>query len=274
MINTTASNPKIPPFLRFVTYVECVVVFASAAVLFFLPGVGRDLWAWVIPPFNSRYVGAIYFAALLPLVTKAVVGRWAPGRVVLWMIFTFTTSIMLAMLIHWNDFEWTRPATWAFWFLYLFLPVNSAVHLYLLRSLPPADERPTPGAWQYVLLAAAIVLGLYGVGLLLVPETVTAFWPWDIDAFHGRIYAATFLTPAVGAWLIRQKGAPSEHFILGLTLLTLGVLSIVGVIWTSATVPPDRQVDYTGLGTWAFFGMNAVMALAGGALVMSGRGSR
>lgn len=271
MFDLSAGNPKIPTFLRLVTFVECVVVFAAATVLFFLPALGQSIWAWAVPPFNSRYVGAIYFAALLPLVTKAVVGRWAPGRVVLWMIFTFTTSIMVAMFIHWNDFEWSRPATWAFWFLYLFLPINSAVHLYLLRNVTPGGERPTPTVWQYVLLATAIVLGLYGLALLLVPETVTSFWPWSIDAFHGRIYAATFLTPAVGAWLIRQKGAPSEQLTLGLTLLTLGVLSIAGVIWTSATVPPDRQVNYAGLGTWAFFAMNVVMALAGGGLVASGR---
>lgn len=70
----------------------------AAVGLFFLPNLSRNLWAWDVPPFNSRYSGSIYFAALLPLVIFAVLGRWSPGRVVLWMIFTFTRTIAVVML--------------------------------------------------------------------------------------------------------------------------------------------------------------------------------
>ena len=104
-----------------------------------------------------------------------------------------------------------------------------------------------------------------------MPESFTAFWPWKIDAFHGRIYAATFITPAVGAWLIRKQSTVSERFVLGLTLLALGVFSIIGVVWTSATVPAARQIDYSALGTLAFFGMNVVSGLAGFGLILSTR---
>jgi len=265
-----ARNPKIPAFLRFVTWVECLVVFSTAAVLFFLPALGRELWAWGPPPFNSRYIGAIYFAALAPLVVLAATGRWAPGRVVLWMIFTFTTCIMFAMFVHAYYFEWTRPATYAFWFLYLFLPFNSAVHLYLLRHLNVADSQPTPRLWQWILTVAALGLGAYGLMLFLAPETATAFWPWPVDAFHGRMYMATFLTSAVGAWLIRKRAAPSEYFTLGLTLFILGTASILGVLVTNPTVPVERQADLTALGTWLYFLMNIVCAVMGGGLMWVG----
>src|SRR5262249_47048386 len=142
MFNTTSDNPKIPLFLQLVTIIECLVVFSAAAVLFFLPALGKDIWAWSAPPFNSRFIGAIYFAALAPLITFAATGRWTPGRIVLWMIFAFTTAIMIAMFIHIDQFAWERPATWAFWFLYLFLPVNSVIHLYRLRNLNLADAQP------------------------------------------------------------------------------------------------------------------------------------
>jgi hypothetical protein len=104
-----------------------------------------------------------------------------------------------------------------------------------------------------------------------MPETVTAFWPWKIDAFHGRIYAATFLTPAVGAWIIRRSSAPSERLVLGLTLGTLCVLAILGTIWTSAGVSLEKQVNYASLGTWAFFGMNLLCGGAGLGLILSSR---
>ena len=262
MLNA-AENPRVPLFLRLVTIIECLVVFSTAAVLFFVPDLGKEIWAWAIPPYNSRFVGAIYFAALVPLVVLAATGRWAPGRMVLWMIFSFTFSIMLAMLIHRDYFEWSRPATYAFWFLYISLPINSIVHMIWLRHLPMPDGHTPALIWRGLIYIAILGLGLYGLGLLLVPDFMTSRWPWDVDDFHGRIYAATYVTPAVGAALIQKKGARSEFMLLGLTLLTLGVLSIAGVIITSATVPPARQVDYASLGAWAFIGGNVIIAAMG-----------
>src|SRR3954471_8477633 len=98
MYDTSAKNTAISPFLRTTIIVECLVVAAAAITLFFFPAFAKTAWVWDVPPFNSRYVGAIYFAALLPLIIFAWTARWSPGRVVLWMIFVFTTSIGLVML--------------------------------------------------------------------------------------------------------------------------------------------------------------------------------
>jgi hypothetical protein len=129
-------NPRIPDFLRAVTWLECVVVASAAALLLTTPKWGgQEVWAWITPPFNPRYVGVIYLAALVPLVILAVTARWSPGRVVFWMIFVFTATIMVVMLAYAGRFEWARFSTWVFWALYLFLPVNSAVFLWRLRGL-------------------------------------------------------------------------------------------------------------------------------------------
>jgi hypothetical protein len=216
-----------------------------------------------VPPFNSRYVGAIYFGALLPLLVFAVSGRWAPGRMILWMILTFTAIIGLVMLLHFRSFEWSRPATYGFWFLYLFLPLNAAVFLVVLRRWRSAAAVETPLILRVLLVLLALGLILYGLGLLVAPRLVTFFWPWPIDAFHGRIYAATFITPGVGALVLLRRSAPSERLTLGLTLLTVGSLSIVGVVWTSLFVPAANKVDYLNLGTWAFFLLNLALAFGG-----------
>jgi hypothetical protein len=152
MYDPSPQNTPVPSFLRLVTIVESVVVRVTATVLFLLPSLGNAIWAWAIPPFNSRYAGAIYFAAFLPLVFFAISGRWSPGRLVLWMIFAFTTSIGLVMLIHIPNFDWSRPATYAFWFLYIFLPFSSAFFIYRLRDLKVSGSRNIPAAWQVLLL--------------------------------------------------------------------------------------------------------------------------
>jgi hypothetical protein len=86
--NPAPSNPPIPTFLRLVTWIECLVVFLAAFGLFFFPTLEHDFWAWSIPAFNSRFVGAIYFAALVPLLVFAILGRWSPWS------FTFKRSSM------------------------------------------------------------------------------------------------------------------------------------------------------------------------------------
>src|SRR5687767_6416971 len=79
MFDRSQDNPPIPSFLRLVTAIECSVVFAGGVLLFFLPGLASDLWPWSIPPFNSRFVGAIYLAAYVSLILFWFVPRWKPG---------------------------------------------------------------------------------------------------------------------------------------------------------------------------------------------------
>jgi hypothetical protein len=247
-------NPRVPSFLRAVTWVECGVVASAALLLLSTPHQGgTDIWAWITPPLNARYVGVIYLGALVPLVAFAVSGRWSPGRIVLWMIFVFTAAIMVVMLAYAGRFEWARVATWVFWPLYVFLPVNSAVYLWRLRGLrvpEPLIHLRGP------LTALAVVFGGYGLALLLIPATATDFWPWPVDDFHARIYAATYLTPAAGAWVVRNGATPEELRTLGLTQIVFGVAATIAVP--------------TSL---AFFAINAVPVLVGAALLGAARAS-
>ena len=136
------------------------------------------------------------------------------------------------------------------------MPVNAFVFLLALRRL-----RSVAAAAPLALLALALLL--HGLALLVAPMLVTAYWLWPLDAFHGRLYAATFLTPAVGVLVLLRRSSPVERLTLGLTLMTLGALSIVGVVWTSLTVPLAAKVDYRHLGTWVFFAMNLLLGFAG-----------
>ena len=270
-MDDAARNPRIPDFLRAVTWVECAVVAGAAGLLYTLPKWGgTEIWAWQTPPFNARFVGAIYLAALVPLLILAVTARWSPGRVVLWMIFTFTTAIMVVMLAYTGRFEWARFATWVFWALYLFLPVNAAVFLSRLRDVPVRGRVEHGPAGHAALTLLALVLGGYGLALLVTPEDATGFWPWPVDAFHARIYAATYLSPAVGTWVVRRAGTPDEYRTIGVTLVTFGVAAVLAVLLTDPAVPAN--VDYDA-GTWAFFAINALPVLVGAALLSGARAS-
>lgn len=255
MFDHSPDNPPVPVFLRLVTAVECSVVFVAAVLLFFLPGLAAELWPWTIPAFNSRFVGAVYWAAYLPLIIFWLVPRSIPGRLTLWMIFTFTALTLIAMIVHLDAFEWDRIATFlVFWPLYIFLPINSAIFLIRAKGAGLAKGYDGPLSLRIVLLIFAMLGGAYGLGQMIAPEALTRFWPWPVDAFHGRIYAAAFVTPAVGAWILSfRRRFAVEHLSMGLNLIAGGFLPILGTLWTNVSVPAERQVNFASVGTWAFF---------------------
>lgn len=265
MFDRSPGNPTVPSFLRLVIAVECSVVFAAAMLLFFLPGLAGDLWPWNIPPFNSRFVGALYFAAYIPLILFWFVPRWIPGRLTLWLILTFTTTVLLVMLLHWEEFEWNRPATFlVYWPLYIFLPINSAIFLLRYRGKSVGNSYDGSKLLQVILWIFTLLGAAYGIGLLIAPEALTGFWPWPVDAFHGRIYAAAFVTPAVGTWLLsRRPKFAAEYLSMGLNLAAGGFLPILGTLWTNTHVPAERQVDFSAPGTWAFWGLFFITGILG-----------
>ncbi len=265
MFDNSPNNPRIPSFLRFVLAVECSAVLAAALLLFFFPKLAAELWAWEIPPFNARFVGAIYFAAYIPLLIFWFNPRWTPGRLILWNIFVFTTLIMVVMFLHVNAFAWNRYATYFIFFpLYIFLPINSAVFLFLSRNMTVSNPIDMPPAWRPILILFVVSGMAYGVGLLIAPEALTRFWPWPVDAFHARIYASAFLTPAVSSWiLIQRRGAASEYLTFGFNLLAGGILPILGMLLTNLSVPPERQVNFGNAGTWAFIFMFLITGIMG-----------
>jgi hypothetical protein len=269
MFDRTEDNPTVPSFLRTVLAIECSVVFVAGVLLIFLPGLASSLWAWTIPPFNSRFVGAVYLAAYLPLILFWLVPRWKPGRLTLWMILTFTTLILIAMIIHWDAFEWSRPATFlVFWPLYIFLPINSAIFLYRSNRSGIANGYDGPPLLRTVLLIFALLGGAYGLGLLIAPGALTRFWPWDVDAFHAHMYSAAFVTPAVAAWILSfRRRFASEYLSMGLNLVAGGFLPILGTLWTSLSVSAERQVNFSSAGTWVYFGFFLLTGIFGIVLV-------
>src|SRR5919204_262520 len=132
------------------------------------------------------------------------------------------------------------------------------------EQVSEADRMAVPAAWRSYLLGAAAVLGLYGLGLLIAPDTLTDFWPWPVDDFHARLYSAIFLTLAVAGLTVSRVAAPVELLLVGLTQLTLGFFSILGLVLADVS---ENAVDWSALGTWVWVGGFGIIMVAGAALV-------
>ena len=257
---STKTNPKISPLLRYLTLVEVVVLFLAGVGMFFLPKILGPFWPWELLPFNARFLGAVYSAACVAAVMQTVYGRWSPARLVTPMIFIFTFIIIILSFIYRGQFDFQRWEVWVWFFLYFILPINAAYHLWLYRNLPPADPTPPSAMGRNILLAQTVILGFYGVALLVIPDFAKGIWSWQIDTFHAQVYSVTFITPAIGAYMLTKGGSRNEWVTMGLTQLVLGLFPIVGVILVDASV---KRVDWSALGTWVWF------ALFGAILIVS-----
>lgn len=259
---------RISGFLRGFTAFEWVVLVLAGAGAFFAPMQMRSLWPWDIGPFNAAFIGAIYLASVPAIGMVAWKGNWSPLRIVLPMQLAFTGFGLLASVLHSGLFMPERWTTWVWWFLYVSLPMNAAFHLWLYRGREPAGEVMLPAALQRVLRVVAVLLALYFVALLVAPQAASRFWPWPIDALHGRLYSGAFLALAVGNWLLLRRSASWDVIAHALALLSLGVLGIVGVLVVDAAV---ARVVWSAAGTWVWMIAFGGFAALGLWLLMHGR---
>jgi len=257
---TLEVNPKISLLLRLVTFVEVVVLAIAGFGLFFAPDLISPLWPWKLLPFNARFLGAVYAASCLAAIMQTVYARWSPARLVTPMILVFTALIITLSGVYLSLFDFRRWEVWVWFGLYLLIPINAAYHLWLYRNLPPVDATPLPPFARNLLLVEAVVLGLYGLALLIIPLTATMIWSWSIDTFHAQLYSVTFLTPAIGAYVLTKGASKLEWQTLGLAQIVLGLFPILGVIIVDASV---HKVVWSAVGTWVWFALFAAMLLGG-----------
>jgi hypothetical protein len=267
-MQTLNDNPKITPLLVAVTAVEALVLYGTGIGLLFFTAVVSPLWPWALTPFNELLLGTVYSASLVATVALVIVRRWAPARVVVPMIFIFTSIVLVVCLIYIDRFDFSYWGTWVWFFLYITIPANALFHIWLYRNLNAFNPQPLPYLWRVACLVPTLLLGLYGLALLITPATFSGFWPWPIDEFHGRMYSVIYITPATGAALLLGAAASIELLTLGLTQVVGGIVPIVGLIIIDNKV---NKVDWSAFGTWLWLGSFAVILLTGIGLVWHSR---
>ena len=258
-------NPSISRLLRGFTFIEVLVLVSAGVLLFFLPDIARPEWPWALTPFNTRFLGGVYLSALTAVGLMFWVGRWNPTRPVLWMIFVFTGVILVVSLVYLDRFDLHKWGTWVWFAIYIGLPANAAVHLWLYRHLPPAQAFPVKGWVGGVILIFAVLYSLYGLGLLVLPNLFSSFWPWRLDVFHSQLYCAAFLTVGVGLWVVSRQAAARELVAVGLVQATQGFFAILGLFIVDSQV---HKVAWSHTGTWMWIGMFAIFALVGVGMIV------
>ena len=252
-------NSKLPRGLR-VFSAAVIIVLLVGGGLFFVPDMVKPRWPWPLAPFNARFLGGFYLAEMVAMVALLVWNRWSPARMILVMAFVFTLVVSATSLLNLDHFNFGRKASWLWFVVYAGSAIVSGLFLLSARGTPPVAAAISGAGWRRYFQFEAVLLGLYGVGLLTLPSTFSSFWPWTIDAFHAQTYSAIFITAAAGTWLISSHAPREELAALGAAQLALGLFSIAGLVVTDAVV---KRVDWAASGTWAWLVLFALIGATG-----------
>ncbi len=269
-IPTPTNRSSSPLFLHIAAILEVLILLAAGISLFLFSEFGRSRWVWSITPYNTVFLGAVYLAALVPIGMLAVLRRDAIVRLVLMMQFTFTTLLLATSILYLDHFNFQRKLVWGWFVLYISIPLISAYYLWHYRRSPSSHPISLSTRWRMYLHIQAIVLGGYGLGLLFQPSILSAFWPWTIDAFHGRLYSAVFMVPAVAAWLLLRSASAIELFTVGVMQLALGLLPIVGVRTKDISL---QKLNWMAPGTWLWIALFIGIGVSGTGLIRQARRS-
>lgn len=259
-------NPDLSPWVRIFTGAALIVLIAGPLLLF-APQVIAPRWPWAIAPFNARFLGAVYVAEMLSLAVLFMQNRWSPGRASFMVAFIFTFVVSVASLIHLESFVGTRRVT--LWFiLYVGYAALTGGALLLYRRLPAVPMLPVDDGFRRLLMIAGAVMTLYGAFLFTAPGIAAGFWPWGIDAMHGRIYSAVFLAPGLGALLLAHSAAREECFVGGVFNGSLGLLAIVSLLLAHLQT---GRANFASPGTWLWLILFAALCGLGLMMVRASR---
>ncbi len=262
MLEETGDNPPLSAWVRALAAVVLLVVSFGASLLF-VPSLSVPRWPWTIPPFNARFLGAIYAAEAVTVVPFLIVNRWSPGRVALIAASIFTVVASIGTVLHADQFLGGKRTI--VWFAaYIGYAVLTTLALWVYRDMPRVAALAMDETRRKVLHGIGAALIVYGIALFLLPSQASAFWPWAVDAMHAQIYSAVFLAMGAASVVVARDGARLEVLLLGLFMLALGIFAIAGLV---AADMESGRADWAAAGTWVWIAMFAGFALLGALLL-------
>lgn len=252
---------QVPPGLLIPGSVSVVLLVLVGGLLLGAPSLIQPYWPWTLSPFNTRFLGAIYFSAAIPLWMMFFCRKSASLSVLLPVFTCFTVYLFLVSLGHLQSFQ-DRLASRLWFSLYGVDSALGALYCWRLRS-HFRRPRPDPPVWmRRVFQGQAVVLGGYGLGLLL---GAAKFWPWPLDGFHAHLYSGVFVTGSLASWLLSRGAIAPELSTFGLTQGCLGLLMGLG-FWGV-----DRQVqklNWTQVSPWLWQGLFLLFGMIGWGVVI------
>ncbi len=203
MIGSKTQSQGLTLYSRLVLFVLVLpLLFIAGVQLFILSGQTDTYFAWTFAaPLPAAFLGAGYWAAMPHAFMGARAKGWEYVRSSMPAALTATTLLTITTFLHFERFHFdsplfiTRFVTWVWVAVYILVPPILLIAWIIQSRLPGAHikgQNPLP-IWMRAGFALLAVFTLAcGIGLFLVPDTMSTIWLWPVMPLAAR---------AVSAWM-------------------------------------------------------------------------
>ncbi len=196
-------DDRVLPEIRVVAVFVLFMLLLAVATLYVVPDATFQNWAWTLKRHIDGFaIGSGYLMGMYFFVRVLFVKRWHLIAAGFWPITSFTFSMLLATIVHWDRFN-TNTLSYFLWVvIYIITPVLVPLLWWRNRMTDPGasstDEIQVP-------LLIRRIFGLGGAGMLLLsiicflfPDLLINTFAWPLNDFSARLLAGWMSIPGVG----------------------------------------------------------------------------
>jgi hypothetical protein len=197
-----ALDDRVLPTTKVVSAGIVPVLTAAFVILYLFPSRTDRLWAWTIPShMTAMLMGGGYLAGALFFARAARSRRWhrlGPGFLATTL---FTTMLLAATVLHWDEFDHGHVSFWAWLALYVVTPPLLPLLWVRNRRHDPGTAEPgdrlVPAALARVVAGVGAAQIAFALVLFARPSLFLSRWPWPVSPLSARVVAAFAVFPAV-----------------------------------------------------------------------------
>lgn len=215
-------------------------VASAGASLFVFSDVTHLYFAWTIkPPVTAAFLGGGYLAVTTALVFALRENDWARVRVGVLVVATGLLSILVATLLHLdefhlNDAQWSAKFwAWSWLSLYIILVPGLIVALGAQRRQTVASSLPQGGlpAWMRIgqQLLGTLMMAM-GAALFVFPDTAEQLWSWPLSPLTARMIGSFYLAFGVSLHAAARENDYARIYVASFAYVAFVVLQVITVM--------------------------------------------
>jgi hypothetical protein len=235
--NAVGNIPLIPELRILFWAILCVIV-PFGLLLYFLPGDTAIYWAWeIIHPRSAILIGAGYFGAVLYYIMLLKQNDWLQAVNGMGGLVVFCLFLLVATMMHWDEFRPYHPTTLVWLLLYYVGPVMVPIAFRRQRSAEVSQvgtmtERELPAGWRLWLIMRGFFYAALAILWLFTAPAMSSAWPWMIGPLELQVFSGQLAIIGWSGLVLLHGGRSWRHCRPGLLLsAAIGLLQVVGLLF-------------------------------------------